>query len=250
MKKIQKNESGFSVVEVVLVVVIVALIGTVGWLVYKNHHKATVATVTTTSSSKPATTTTKTTTSATTQPASTYTGWKTYTSSEEGAGFKYPANWTATVPDYSHGTQPPQGSDNVNINSPDNNFQVQWVSDYGDPNGCTAGQSHSGINYSGVTAVPNVSNVYYVQVLDTNNSFPTTTLELINGSSSTAPTVGSGGTICPTLPVFKSKSSSRYLQLYMSYMTPPTSYTGATYPQPSATELQTIKNILLSFSYN
>jgi Tfp pilus assembly protein PilE len=247
--KLKYNQKGFTAVEGLLIVLILVVIGAVGYMVYHNHHKTTTAAATTTSSTKPATST-KTTTSTTTQPASTYAGWKTYTSAEEGASFKYPANWTATVPDYSHGTQPPQGSDYVNINSPDNNFQVHWVSDYGDPNGCTAGQSFSGITYSDVTAVPSVSNLYYVQVLDTNNSFPTTTLELINGSGGKAPTVGSGGTICPTLAVFKSKNSNRYLQLYMSYSTPPSSYTGAPYPQPSAAELQTIKNILLSFSYN
>jgi hypothetical protein len=38
-----KNESGFSGVELVLVLVIVVLIGVVGWLVYDNHHKSTVA---------------------------------------------------------------------------------------------------------------------------------------------------------------------------------------------------------------
>ncbi len=66
MGKLQKNELGFSVVEIVLVVVIVALIGTVGWLVYKNHHKTTTAAITTTLSTKPTTsTTTKTPTSTT-----------------------------------------------------------------------------------------------------------------------------------------------------------------------------------------
>lgn len=74
MSKLQKNESGFSAVEVVLVLVIVALIGTVGWLVYKNHHKTTTAAITTTSATKPTTsTTTKTTTKTTTTTPSTTT---------------------------------------------------------------------------------------------------------------------------------------------------------------------------------
>jgi hypothetical protein len=37
--KLNKNESGFSIVEAVLVLLIVALIGTIGYLVYKDHHK-------------------------------------------------------------------------------------------------------------------------------------------------------------------------------------------------------------------
>ncbi len=44
MGKLQKNESGFSAVEIVLVVVIVALIGVVGYMVYKNHYKSTTTT--------------------------------------------------------------------------------------------------------------------------------------------------------------------------------------------------------------
>jgi hypothetical protein len=72
VRKLQKNESGFGTLEVVLVVVIVAVIGTVGWLVYKNHHKATTAAVTTTAktTTKPATIT-KTTTTTTTAPSNT-----------------------------------------------------------------------------------------------------------------------------------------------------------------------------------
>jgi hypothetical protein len=101
--KLQKNESGFSVVEVVLVVVILALIGTVGWLVYKNHHKTTTAAITTTSTTKPVTST-KTTTATPVQPASTLpTGAISTTDitgsySYPGSIFtvSYPSSWTAS----------------------------------------------------------------------------------------------------------------------------------------------------------
>ncbi|HUD07785.1 MAG TPA: prepilin-type N-terminal cleavage/methylation domain-containing protein [Candidatus Saccharimonadales bacterium] len=44
MKKLCKNESGFSVIEVLIVIVIIALIGIAGWLVYKHEHKVPVTT--------------------------------------------------------------------------------------------------------------------------------------------------------------------------------------------------------------
>lgn len=92
MGKLQKDEKGFSAVELVLVLVIVALIGVIGWFVYKNHNKTTNnSSVSSTSNS-----------SASTQPKTTsapdpYTGWQTYSSSSLGVSFKYPANWTAQV---------------------------------------------------------------------------------------------------------------------------------------------------------
>lgn len=96
MGKLQKNESGFSAVEIVLVIVIVALVGTVGWLVYKNHHKTTTAALTTSSVTKPVPTI-KTTTPATVRPVNPYAGWKTYNSIlNSGLSFKYPANWVFT----------------------------------------------------------------------------------------------------------------------------------------------------------
>jgi Tfp pilus assembly protein PilV len=97
MKKIQKNESGFSAVEVLLVILILVVIGAVGYMVYHNNHKTT-ASVTTTASTKPATAPKTTTT--TPDP---YAGWKTYELSVEKLNFKYPADWT--VSDTSSATQ-------------------------------------------------------------------------------------------------------------------------------------------------
>lgn len=41
MGKLQKNQEGFSVVEVSLIIIILGLIGAVGWLVYDKHHTKT-----------------------------------------------------------------------------------------------------------------------------------------------------------------------------------------------------------------
>ncbi len=51
MGKLNYNESGFSAVETILILVIVVLLGAVGYLVYRNNHKPTVANVTTAKSS-------------------------------------------------------------------------------------------------------------------------------------------------------------------------------------------------------
>jgi Tfp pilus assembly major pilin PilA len=122
MGKLQKNETGFSVVEVVLVILIVALIGAVGWLVYKNHHKTTVATTTTASTSKPATST-KTATTTPSQPVNPYAGWDTATLKYEQITYQYPSNWTVTDNSTSDACGATPGSDYVILTSP-NNEQV------------------------------------------------------------------------------------------------------------------------------
>jgi hypothetical protein len=43
MHKVNKDEKGLRIGKVILAVVIVALVSTAGWIVYKNHHIATVA---------------------------------------------------------------------------------------------------------------------------------------------------------------------------------------------------------------
>ena len=109
MKKIKRNEQGFSVVEFVMILVIIVLIGAAGYLVYKNHHKTSTAATTNTSATKPATSTsTKATTtkqaSATqtstcpslTNVAQVPSGWQTYTSSKYNYSISYPASWGVT----------------------------------------------------------------------------------------------------------------------------------------------------------
>ena len=136
MGKLQKNELGFSVVEIVLVVVVIALIGTVGWLIYKNHHKTTTAAVTTTSSTKPTTSTKTTTTTATTNP---YSGWKTGTLQYEQISYMYPSNWTLSGSSMSPSQQNVQnddglifypGEDDYTLKSPSGN-QVQLIAGLG-----------------------------------------------------------------------------------------------------------------------
>ena len=86
MNKISKNEKGFSAVEFVLVIVVVALIGVGGWLVYKNHHKATTSLATT--SAKEVTTKSPATTSVTDSSN------KTYKDPSNEYTVSYPVGWT------------------------------------------------------------------------------------------------------------------------------------------------------------
>jgi Tfp pilus assembly protein PilE len=84
--KLQKDETGFSAVEVVLVLVIVALIAIVGYMVYHNHHKTTTAAVSTTAA--------QTSTPKSTKTANPYTGWGTYTDTSGWFTLKYPTEWS------------------------------------------------------------------------------------------------------------------------------------------------------------
>lgn len=60
MGRLRNNQSGFSAVEGILIIAVVVLVGVVGYMVYKNHYKATQSapTVANTSSTAPRKTTT------------------------------------------------------------------------------------------------------------------------------------------------------------------------------------------------
>jgi hypothetical protein len=88
MGKLRNNEKGFGAIEGLLIVAVVVLLGIVGYMVYKNHNKATTNNSTTTASTT--TTPAKTTT---TQPVDPYAGWQSYSDSH--MSFKYPSGWQA-----------------------------------------------------------------------------------------------------------------------------------------------------------
>jgi Tfp pilus assembly major pilin PilA len=84
--KLKNNQQGFSAVEAVMSLVIVALIIVVGFMVYKNHHKPTVASVSTTASKSSAL--------KTKASSSAYSGWNNYKDTSGWFTLKYPTNWT------------------------------------------------------------------------------------------------------------------------------------------------------------
>jgi prepilin-type N-terminal cleavage/methylation domain-containing protein len=73
----KKNEKGFSVLEIIIVLIVVGLIGVAGYMVYKNHNRATDTSATTTN-----TTTTKPNTSTPTTPTDDPGKWYLYTSKD------------------------------------------------------------------------------------------------------------------------------------------------------------------------
>lgn len=75
--KVQKDESGFSIVAVVLVLIIVALVSVVGFMVYKIHSINTKDLVATTTLAR----------------KDPYVGWKSYCDASTANCFKYPASW-------------------------------------------------------------------------------------------------------------------------------------------------------------
>jgi Tfp pilus assembly protein PilE len=113
MRKIKNNQKGFGAVEGLLVLVIIVLICVVGYMVYKNHHKATASASTT--AAKTSTSNSAKSTAAAPNP---YAGWNTYTASLKPVSFKYPANWTV---DNSAGNAPVKtsSSESITIDAPE-----------------------------------------------------------------------------------------------------------------------------------
>lgn len=113
-----KNDAGFSPVEVVMVVIIIALIGTVGWLVYKNHNK----TNTNNSNAVSAGSSSKSVQPKASQVVDPYASWKTGTLQYEKITYRYPSDWT--VKDQSEALPKSQdrctypGHDLVTLSSP------------------------------------------------------------------------------------------------------------------------------------
>jgi len=88
MRKLDKNEAGFSAVEAILILVVLAVIGVAGWLVYKDHHKTTITQTTTKTTS---------TSSNVSKPLTPdpYSGWQSY--SDTYVSFKHPSGWQAGI---------------------------------------------------------------------------------------------------------------------------------------------------------
>ncbi len=116
MKKISKNQKGFTVVEGLLIVLILVVIGGVGYMVYHNDHKTKTTSVSTTSATKPATSI-----KTTTNP---YAGWQSFCSSYGGLCLKYPSNWTLKTT--SEAASATQNTDEADITSPSDNVTVDY----------------------------------------------------------------------------------------------------------------------------
>lgn len=246
--KQRKNTYGFGVVGLILILAVVIVIGLAGYLVYKNHHKMTTTSVATT---KP-TTTTKTAPTTSTTTSNTYAGWQQYCSTSFGACFKYPSDWSFDkCPNPPRAWQDGCDADSVVIVNPANTTTVNFDLDYdNNPNTCNASQtSYPGLTYSDVTAVPNIANLYYVNMNDGYNELGgyEIKLTLLNGNNGQPPVVGQTGSLCPTIPIFKSTNGQYWVQLYAIYdvNTSP----GQDNSVPTQSDEAIAKQILLSFHY-
>jgi hypothetical protein len=138
---------------VVVVLVIVALISAVGFLVYKNHNKTTLASVvTTTPTTKPATNTTT--------PAGLYAGWKTYTLKYEKASFKYPSSWQVKDSSFADSKTTGGGADVIKLTG-NNGFEMSIAdggpNDYGFPLGGLTSVSTDPVTFLGQQAYMNLA---------------------------------------------------------------------------------------------
>ena len=120
MNKIQKHQSGFTVVETFLVILVVAVMGLGGYYVWQTQHNK-KTTVASTSTSNKTTTSTKTTTTTPATPSS-YAGWKAASMQYEQITYQYPSDWTikdssAAEPKSQNGCTYP-GHDLITLNSP------------------------------------------------------------------------------------------------------------------------------------
>jgi len=146
MRKLQKNENGFSAVELVLVLVIIVLIGAVGWLVYKDNHKNTTTSAKSTSASTKSSTSTSTKTTTTPAATNPYAGWKTYCDTQSSTCLYYPSNWTAQA-----------GLGNVGIGIMANTNTDAEVLESPEPSNCANSQPGLGNNQFYVESVNSVT---------------------------------------------------------------------------------------------
>ncbi len=111
-----RDQSGFGVFEVLLVILVIAVLAVTGYVAYQRHKNSAATSQTQTTQS----------THTATQPPQTnpYNGWKTYTSTEEKASFKYPGYWTAIDTSSKFGVT----GDSLQLKSPSGALTLSWFS--------------------------------------------------------------------------------------------------------------------------
>jgi prepilin-type N-terminal cleavage/methylation domain-containing protein len=128
----QSNDDGFSIIEILLVIIIVGSIVGIGLYIHralKNENSTydSATKISESSSPKFKRIQKKASTSVATS-TDPYSGWKTYTSSEEKATFEYPSDWSIDASD-AMSSNDPNNHDFTAIKSPDGQVIVRWTSE-------------------------------------------------------------------------------------------------------------------------
>jgi hypothetical protein len=247
MKKINKNESGFSTIEALLIILILVVIGAVGYMVYHNNHK-TSTTSTSTTAAKTSSTSNSSKSTVATNP---YAGWQQLCSSGGGLCMKYPVDWKLS------------GSDSAGytITSPSGTTAIVYL-----PNGSEDGGAYTQDNVgncpSNILSVTplttNANDLDTVQAItnctanvNSNATSSSPSYSIVSASEVQSQSLKAGMTDNNALNItINSKSNSTRQLLYISDLSNTTYGTYSSAQQWfSSTDLQTAAKILSSVSY-
>jgi Flp pilus assembly pilin Flp len=174
MKKILKNEKGFTAVEGLLIILILVVIGAVGYMVYHNNHKTTATTVT-----------------------NPYAGWLSYTNKAGGYTIRYPSSWTIEGSSNSSGSaisasQLNGEEDSILLYYPSskiNSFGI-WINNNTkyetDADGEGDGISEGTANYSDGNIIKTLSNgmsIWAITSTSTSTSYGDADIEAVTGGT-------------------------------------------------------------------
>ncbi|HUB93141.1 MAG TPA: hypothetical protein VMB52_01415 [Verrucomicrobiae bacterium] len=247
-----ESNSGFSIVEALLILVIIGILGFTGWYVYhakqasdKNYSTANSSTVPI-YKKKVATKTTAT--------ANPYAGWKTFCSSVTNACFKYDPTWTfaqcsPTQVNMKNYFQDCGQIEDVSLISP-NNTRIDWyLLNANDLSVSQCANDPSKVSYSDITQVPNASNLFYVNINDSENIAGgyIDRLALRNGDNGQAPTPSFAGAICPGFDYFSTQDGKYVASFGLNYSVNDKPQFNTDLPNQS--DLSIVKQTLLSFYY-
>lgn len=254
-----KNQKGFTAIEGLLILIIVGMVGITGGYVW--HSKKAADNIYNRTSTQKSPGINKVVASA--APSYSYAGWKTFCSSLTNACFKYGLGWTFAE------CAPAQinmqffqqcGDSNgntgeiesVSLIGPDDT-RIDWsVGPYNASatDICTQGKtSYPGVIYSDITSVPSTSNLFFVNVYESQSGV--FHQALTTGHNGMPPTVEQPGALCPPVPYFLSRDNNYTVSFNTSYVVntnPKLPESEKSFP-PAQSVLDTVKQTLLSFYY-
>ena len=251
----RSRQQGFGVIEILLLIGIVGLIGFVGWYVWDSNQRANQSYNSADISSVLSTSKKAGSASSKSVSADVYAGWKTFCSSVIKGCFKYDPNWIfaqcAPVEINAHPYfQDCATIEDVQLISPSKTASINWyLMDSIDPTVKQCVNDPSKVSYSGIEQVPNIDNLYYVNIKDEQNiqGGYLSRLTLRNGNNGQVPTPSYPAAICPGFDYFLTSDGKYVVSFGLNYLVNDKQQFNTNLP--SQTDLQTVKKTLLSFYY-